>query len=101
MTDLGILSRDEQTLRPRVTASDLIAFCDSQRVTIGPPIRDDGSGWLIAFDRGSVLDSVADAFEVKAWGPTVDGQKPRLDKRCSTLTEALLAIHAYELMLPQ
>jgi hypothetical protein len=89
---MGILSRDEQTLRPRVTASDLVAFCDSQKVTIGPAIRNDGSGWLICFD--------ADAFDVKAWGPKADGQRNRLDKRCSTLTEALDLIRRYEHLLP-
>lgn len=84
---LGILSRDEQAIASRVTSADLLAFLDSQRVTIGPPIRPDGSGWLITFD--------ADAHVVTAWGPAPDLQT-KLDRRCSTLTEALTLICNYE-----
>jgi hypothetical protein len=91
--EVGILSHEEKMmLTPRVYAADLISFLDSQRVTIGPPIRPDGSGWLICFD--------ADAFTVSAWGPTADGQRERLNRRCSTLTEAIDVVRRYEMMLP-
>jgi ferric-dicitrate binding protein FerR (iron transport regulator) len=74
--------------RHQVTASDLIAFCDAQRVTVGPPIRPDGSGWIIAFD--------ADAHVVTAW----DKSGVKLERRCATLTEALEVIRRYEHGLP-
>lgn len=88
---LGTLSRDEQTIASRVTSADLLAFLDSQRVTIGPPLRPDGSGWLITFD--------ADAHVVTAWGRAPDLQM-KLDRRCSTLTEALTLICNYEHLVP-
>lgn len=92
---MGVLSRDERRMVPQ--AADLIAFLDAQKVTIGPPIRPDGSGWLITFD--------ADAHVVTAWGPTLGGVLARsnvtkLDRRCATLTEALEMIRAYEHLLP-
>lgn len=88
---LGILSREEQDLACRVTSADLLAFLDSQRVTIGPPLRPDGSGWLITFD--------ADAHVVTAWGPA-PALQTRLDRRCSTMTEAVDLVRRYEHMLP-
>lgn len=88
---LGTLSRDEQNIASRVTSADLLAFLDSQRVTIGPPIRPDGSGWLVVFDT--------DAHVVTAWGPRPH-QVTKLDRRCSTLTEALTLICNYEHLVP-
>lgn len=89
---LGFLSQEEQTMSRRASAADLIAFMDSQRVTIGPPLRPDGSGWLIAFD------SSRGAFLVSAW---VAGPVMKLDsEQCSTLDEALQHIRRYEHLLP-
>ena len=74
-------------LPPFPTGMDLIAFLDSQRVTIAPLMRPDGSGWELHFDY--------DAHVVSAWGPK-PGYEVRIEKRCATLSEAVDAIRRFE-----
>jgi hypothetical protein len=89
--DLGDLSPVERTYMDscRPMAADMIAFLDAQRVTIGPPVTGRGAGWLIAWDGA--------AHVFTAWGAD---QKPKVERRCATMDEALRAAHAYEHMLP-
>lgn len=88
----GSLSPSERSYMDacRPMAADLIAFLDAQRVTIGTnPARSPGGGWLISWDGA--------AHVFTAWGAD---QKPRVERRCSTIDEALRAAHAYIHMLP-